>query len=695
MVAESIKTSEGGALGMSDEDLFRSLPAQEWLDILAAMHRIREFEEEGIRLFRAGELPGFLHPSVGQEAVAVTMTHFLRAEDVVTSTHRGHGHIIAKGGELAAMYAELYGKEEGSCRGRGGSMHIMDWERGILGANGIVGGGNPIATGAGLAFALDDSGGDSNIALSFFGDGAVNQGSFHEALNLAAIWELPTIFVCENNQYAESTPFSLAVPISDLRPRGASYGMPTFVVDGNDVVACLRVAYEATARARSGKGPTLIQADTYRWYGHHLGDVAQYRTQQEIDSWKEKDPIKRLEERLREEGILDSQSADMILASVRNEIKEAVEVARNGTDPEPATATEPSTILAPAQPNPPKPVRQPEVLEGVTMRQALQFAYADAMEADPNVITFGEDIADSEPGLGGEGGAYKITEGLSTRFGRDRVRNTPISEAAIVGAAIGSALVGKRPIAELMYIDFTTIAMDQIVSQAALIRYMSGGKIKVPLVIRCQGGAWRGSAAQHSRTLEAWFAHVPGLKFVIPSNPTDAYWLLRWAVEDDNPVIFYEPNLLYRTKGDLDLTGPPEDLLRPAVRRTGDDVTLVGWGQTVSMALEAATKLESEGISAEVVDLKIVAPLNLDPVVQSLDKTGVGCVVHEAWRTAGLGAEISAQCTERLNGRLAAPIARVAAADCPHPFAPQLEQAMMPSSEAVIEAARSLVSRKG
>ena len=297
------------------------------------MYRIRQFEERSVELFRAGELPGFIHPSVGQEAVPVGLTYHLSAHDMLTSTHRGHGHILAKGASVRGMFAELFAKETGLCRGRGGSMHIIDSSVGVLGANGIVGGGIPIAVGAALA---SQHAGDDRVTVCFFGDGAVNIGSFHEALNLAAIWKLPVVFVCENNQFAESTRFTDNMAIPDLRPRAAGYGIPGLLIDGNDIEACLAAGQEAVARARSGEGPSLIQADTYRWYGHHMGDVAPYRTAEEVEAWRARDPLVALRRTLEASGPLGRKRVSQAEQRVNEEMDDAIQFARDSPEPDPA-----------------------------------------------------------------------------------------------------------------------------------------------------------------------------------------------------------------------------------------------------------------------------------------------------------------------------------------------------------------------
>jgi 2-oxoisovalerate dehydrogenase E1 component len=650
-----------------------SQSVMEWLHIYRKMQRVRRFEEKSVTLFRAGELPGFLHPSVGQEASAIGFTHYLGAQDFITTTHRGHGHIIGKGATPDRMFAELFAKETGYCRGRGGSMHIMDRELGVLGANGIVGGGLPIAVGAGLTSILDDS---HAVTVCFFGDGAGNEGTFHESLNLASLWKLPVVFVCENNQYAESTPFHKATPIPDLSARGAAYGMPAAVIDGNDIVAVLETAEAAIKAARAGEGPTLIQSNTYRWYGHHMGDTAPYRTEEELEQWKAKDPIARLAKGLLMAGMVTEEQLAEVVAEVDAEIEAAVEFARSSPDPDPAEVLNYVYIDCDLRP---EPVPGADGPREATMREALQLALRHELESDPDVFLMGEDLADPM------GGSFKITAGLSTDFGEERIRNTPISEAIIAGAGVGSAMTGKRPVVEIMYFDFMTVAMDQVVNQAGLIRYMSGGQLKVPATIRCQGGAWRASAAQHAKNLEAWFAHVPGLKVTIPSTPNDAYWLLRRAIRDDNPTIFYEPNLLYGKKGILDVSACPDDLDRAAIRRAGTDLTIVTWGYISLIVMEAAEELARRGISTEVIDLRHMAPLPMEDIIASVAKTGLCCVIHEAWETGGLGGEVVAQLNDAAFYYLDGPVKRIGAQHSPHPFAPILEHAMMPDKVGIVD----------
>lgn len=307
------------------------------LKLYVTMRRIRALEAKVIELFMGGEIPGFLHSSIGEEASAAGCVLALKDEDYLLTTHRGHGHVLAKGADMKLMMAELFGRETGYCRGRGGSMHIMSAANGILGANGIVGAGIPISTGAALKSKLKKTG---QVTMCFFGDGASNTGAFHEGINLASIWDLPVIFVCENNLYAESTPQSYSMKIKNVSERAKGYGIPGITLDGNDVEQVYIGAREAVERARKGEGPTLLENRTYRWYGHYVGDPAPYRSEDEVKAWKEKDPIKLYEEKLLSEGILDKGSLTRIEEEIKAEVENSVDFARKSPMPDPAKATE-------------------------------------------------------------------------------------------------------------------------------------------------------------------------------------------------------------------------------------------------------------------------------------------------------------------------------------------------------------------
>jgi 2-oxoisovalerate dehydrogenase E1 component len=631
------------------------------------MLRVRGFEERAGEMFRNGEVPGFLHLSVGQEAVAVGISSPLDDEDVITSTHRGHGHVLAKGADMGSMFAELMGRETGTCAGRGGSMHIADVSLGIFGANGIVGAGLPIACGAALAAGLRDAG---KVAVAYFGDGAVSQGAFHEAVTMACHLGVPLLFVCENNQYAEFTRTSTAEAIP-LEQRALGYGIRYERVDGNDVEAVAGVAERLVADLRSGAPPVLLEAVTLRVHGHYEGDAEQYRELDRDGEWAARDPLALAERRLKELGLSEDRLEE-IREGVEEEIGRALEEARSA--PEPAVSKLLANVIA-ERPDP--SAEEPEISTAEEIRtvRAIRESLHDALADDQSVFLAGIDV-------GAGGGVFNASKGLHDQF-PGRVLDTPIAETAIVGLGVGAAMAGMRPIVEVMYLDFISVCFDQILNQAAKLRYMTGGGAEVPLTIRTQFGAGRSSGAQHSQSLEALLAHIPGLTVVMPSTPADAYGLLRSAVDDPNPVIFIENRLLYGDKGPKAPAGHRVPIGRARIVRAGSDVTVVSVSRMVGVALTAAAELASEGISAEVVDLRTVAPLDRDCILNSVAKTNRLVVAHEAVTDFGIGAEIAAMTADAGFWDLDAPIRRVGAAFSPAPYAPALEQAWMPDAERI------------
>jgi 2-oxoisovalerate dehydrogenase E1 component len=646
--------------------------------LYSTMVKIRRFDEKTAELFNSGLVKGTAHSYVGQEAVASGVCANLREDDYVVGNHRGHGHCIAKGARVDRMMAELMGRVDGYCRGLGGSMHIAALDLNILGCNGIVAAGLPIGCGAALAARLR---GSDRVVVTFFGDGGANQGVVHEALNLAAVWKLPVIFLCENNHYALSTASSRTTAGPSIAGRAAGYGVPGVRVDGNDVLAVYEAAQTAVARARAGEGPTLIEADTYRWGGHSMrANLPDYRTKEEERDWIERDPIARFAR-----GLVDGKT----LTSLRlKDLDEEVEVALDGAvafataSPEPTVALMESSVYAPYAPAAAAP--PPPGAREITMAEALNEALRQEMERDARVFVMGEDV-------GLIGGIFGVTRGLRDAFGADRVRDTPISEATFVGAGVGAAGAGRRPVVELQIFDFVAMTMDQVVNQAAKFRYMLGGGPTVPLVIRGpQGGGIR-LAAQHSQSLEAWFTHVPGLVVVAPSTPYDAKGLLTAAIRDDNPVIFLEHKALYPTKGAVPEAAYAIPFGVADVKRAGTDVTVVATQAMVARALAAAAELDKDGISVEVIDPRTLVPLDEETILASVRKTGRLVVAHEAVKRGGFGAEVAALVAEKALDYLDAPIVRVAARAVPMPYNDTLERATIPSQEDIVAAVRSLL----
>jgi 2-oxoisovalerate dehydrogenase E1 component len=719
------------------------------LALLDDMLAIRELEEMIVRLRSGGydPLPGYdyrgpTHVSIGQEASAVGASSVLRLEDHVTSSHRGHGDAIAKGfsairsmtdgqlrarvtgaatgshGELLAaaleehvyrVIAELFGKEEGYCRGRGGGMHIGDFSTGNLGANAIVGGSVPIATGAAMALRYR---GSDRVVCCFAGDGAYANGVVLESLNWAVqeqwtnhlagkkAFGLPIIYFIQNNHYGMTHRTDDEVMgVDHLARRGAGFAannMHAETVNGMDVLAVSDAVTRAAALCREGNGPVLIEASTYRYYGHSLSDPRnEYRTREEEAAWREVDPIVRLKTQLLEMGAADEAAIATVEAGARDRNARAAVRASQAADPDPADVTrylftDTAAETVPAADgevvtlaDPPVAARGPD--GEISYKDALRDAMTEEMLRDRRVITYGEDIADY-------GGAFKLTKGLLETFGRQRVFNTPISEACICGTAVGASMVGLRPVVELMYMDFTLMASDQIANQAAKWHYMSGAQVEVPLVIRASVGAGKGYGGQHSQSLESIFTHIPGIYVVYPATPADAKGLLKTAIRDNNPVLFVESQSLYATKGLV----PDGEVLTPIgkarVARDGSDLTIVAWGPAVSDAMKAADRLTAEeGVSAEVIDLRSLVPLDMETVLNSISKTGRGVVAAQAVLGGSFVNEIVARIQFEAFDELDAPIARVGAAFGISPQAEGLERVFLPDDTTIFEAAAGLL----
>jgi pyruvate/2-oxoglutarate/acetoin dehydrogenase E1 component/TPP-dependent pyruvate/acetoin dehydrogenase alpha subunit len=731
----------------NQKDLEITETKEELLDYLRQMYEIRHFEDTVYKLLREGTIKGASHLYAGQEAVAVGAIACLEERDVIASTHRGHGHCGAigdfharKGGEQARqehwnkMMAELMGKETGYCKGRGGSMHIADVEKGNLGSTGIVGGNIPIATGGALAEKLLGTGA---VVLCFFGDGATNTGAFHESLNMgsALLCGLPIVYICENNLYGMSVPFhdksvacaGQASRIRDIADRAVAYGIPGVIVDGMDVLAVKRAVQEAVNRARTKSEPTLIECKTYRWYGHSSSDQRAYRTREEEAEWKKRDPIVVLRNKLLEAGIATEEEMDAVEQMAIKTIETATKFAMES--PYPPVSELFNDIYVPEDPNEkaaqiaaekkmaprikqieaeirklsgstlPKlkaaDVKALEEKYGVpikTYAQAIVDAQAEEMRRDKRVIVMGEDV-------GLYGGAYAATKGLFEEFGPLRVIDTAISEAAIVGAAGGAAMRGLRPVAEIMYIDFLTIGSDQLIHNLAYNRYMFGGKTKVPAVIRTEGGVGRCIAAHHSESLEAMFLHIPGLYVVMPSTPFDAKGLLKASIRNDNPVLFIEHKVLYSgVMGPV----PDEDYVLPIgvadIKREGSDATVVAYSRMLHFAMDAADRLSQEGIEVEVIDPRTLNPLDVETIAKSVRKTGRLITVSEGYPRCGVGPEIARQVFEYRfeDGTLgfdyldAQPIF-LSGKDCPIPMSEPLEAAVVPTVDDIVAAVKSIV----
>jgi len=698
MVKKSAKKALRDIASIVEE---QGLTKEQVVNILRQMMEIRALENNISNLLSRAVLKGASHLYAGQEAVAVGAVSALRDDDLITSTHRGHGHAHAHGDSAAKtpearqdhynrMMAEVLGKSGGYCRGKGGSMHIADVEHGNLGATGIVGGNIPVAVGAALAQKIR---GEDRVVLCFFGDGASNTGNFHEALNMASLWDLPVVFIVENNLYAMSVPWKKSSKLPDVADRAAAYGIPGVVVDGMDPLAVRASVLKAADRARRGEGPTLIEAKTYRWFGHSHSDPRAYRTKEEEAEWRSRDPIKTLGHELIAARLIDEEEFEEMDETVSQKLDKAMAFSEASPVPEGEELN--TDVYAPAKWSGEditndRRLREmihenPEQFPQMMYSQALAQAMREEMQRDERVFIMGEDI-------GLYGGAYGATRGLLEDFGEWRVIDTPISEATIAGAAVGAAMAGMRPVSEIMYVDFTPLAMDQLANQGAKNRYMFGGRTRVPLVCRTEGGAGRAIAAHHSQSLESLWTHFPGIYVVMPATPYDAKGLLKAAIQDDNPVMFIEHKMLYKTKGPV----PDEDYVIPFgiadIKRKGQDVTIATYSRMVLRALEAADLLAEEGIDVEVIDLRTLKPLDIDTIVESIRKTGRLVGLTEAYENTSFINEVMIRINEEAFDWLDAPMIRVAAANVPVPRAEVLEDLCIPNVSRIVEACRKAVS---
>ena len=648
------------------------------LKMFRRMLLIRRCEEQLARCHQKGLIHGACHTYVGQEAIAVGVCSHLRKEDVVFSTHRGHGHALAKGVPPRELFAELFGRSTGCSQGRGGSMHLFSPEVGMMGTSGIVGPCILQAAGAGYSFKLMQS---DNVAVAFFGDGAVNNGAFHEGLNMASIWKLPVLFVCENNQFATEVPFSYSAGNPEVASRGINYGMPGIAVDGNDVQAVWQTAREAIHRAKAGEGPTLLECRTYRTRPHAegMGDFT-YRTKEQVESWKTRCPIQRLQQYLLEENLLTPEELSKIESEVSLAADDGQQFAESSPWPDPTTAT--THVFS-----------EPRVSEGktssrtreLTMMQSTLEALTEEMARNPHIFVMGE-------GIGVRGGNFKTTLGLYEKYGAVRLCDTPICERGFIGLAGGAAMTGTRPVIDFMFADFALDGLGEIINQISKMQYMSSGRLKMPVLLRGCIGIGHSAATHHSGSYYSLLAHCPGLRVVVPSNPRDAKGLLKHALRCNDPVIFLEHREILNVKGPV----PEDDFEIPfgqaSVVREGKDATVVALAHMLHLAIKVCETLGKEGISVELIDPRTVAPLDTETILASVRKTGRLLIVDESFGPCGIGGEIAAQIADRGFDYLDAPIRRLNGAYTPTPYSPTLEAAVVPDQKRIETAIRDLLA---
>ena len=689
----------------------------------AYMKLTREFDARFESLLLTGRVAKW-YSEVGNEATTVPAGLALGRGDVLCTLHRDLGAIVAyyldPARTFPALFAgpdpahrapdprpdpetllrtlacQLLGKHEGFSNGVERSFHygFLAEEMGIRHVGMISHLGSMIPVAAGCAFALKQRGTDG-VAINFIGDGGTSTGDFHEGLNMAAVWDLPLVLIVENNRYAFSTPVSQQFRAERLSDRGVGYGIAAETVDGNDPDAMATTVARAVARARAGRGPTLIEALLGRLRGHSEGDDSlKVVPASELARYRAEDPVPAYAHRLEASGAVERSDLARVEERVGELVEAAIAAGLEAETPRPTTALR--SALAPAEDAavtpqvdvepPPLPFerRRPQLqVEPSTYVAAIHRALTEEMERDPAVVLMGQDIGVFE-------GAFRATRGLHERW-PERVLDTPIAESGAIGVAIGAALFGYRPIVEMQFADFVSCGFNQLVNVAAKLYYR--WQVACPIVVRLPSGGGVGAGPFHSQNPEAWFAHVAGLKVVCPSTAVDARGLLKAAIRDPNPVIFLEHKYLYRRiKEPLPEGDGTTSIGVARTARRGSDLSLIAYGASTPICLEAAAELAAEGASVEVVDLRTLVPLDERAVLESARKTGRVLVVHEAQGTGGFGGEVAARVADRAFSFLDAPVRRLAYPDRPVPYAKVLEAELLPSAERVIVAARELLS---
>jgi len=620
----------------------------------------RLIEERMLTLLRQNKISKWFS-GIGQEAICVGSTLSLKNDDYILPMHRNLGVFTTRGVPLYTLFTQLFGKREGFTGGRDRSFHFGTTEHRIFGMISHLGSTMPVADGIALAAKLRNQ---DRVALSFCGDGATSEGDFHEALNLAAVWNLPVIFMIENNGYGLSTPSSEQFACENIADRAVGYGMESMIIDGNDFFEVQEAVTKARKLATSGK-PVLIEAQTFRMRGHEEASGTFYVPDELFEKWAEKDPIKRYEEWLLNNDIITEDETESIRKELKTSFSEDLERALEADEPEFDEQKELERAGLKPQPQPRNNGQRHESSEKRII-DAVHLAQKQAFSEDEAFVMMGQDIAEY-------GGVFKASEGFVDQFGKDRIRNTPIIESGAIGAAIGLAVEGFKPIVEMQFADFISCGYNQIVNNLSKGRYRWMPDMNV--TIRAPHGGGVGAGPFHSQCNENWFMQLPGLRVLVPSNVVDAQNMLYTALYDENPVLFFEHKKLYRSIKEI----TPDhctftDLEKASVIRDGKDATIVTFGYGVVWAKEIAEEYEKQGVSLEIVDLRSLAPIDWETVITSIKKTGRVLLLQENSEILGPMSELSAGITERAFELLDAPVIRCSSLHTPVPFNKNLEK---------------------
>jgi len=642
----------------------RKLTDSELLDIYEHILRPRLIEEKMLSMLRQGRISKWFS-GIGQEAVAVGAALAMQPDEWILPMHRNLGTFTSRSVPMARLFSQFQGRMNGFSKGRERSFHFGTREHRICGMISHLGPQLGVADGIALAHKLKK---EEKCTLVFTGDGATSEGDFHESVNTAAVWDLPVIIVIENNGYGLSTPSNEQFKCRYLSDKALGYGMESRVVAGNNILEVLHTLREVAESIRRRPRPVLVECMTFRMRGHEEASGTKYVPQELFTAWEKKDPVTNYERWLMESGVLGEAEMNAMRKQIKGEIAEAVEVAFS----EPPVTPDPAAELRDVYSNNTPIVIPPTTTATQEMRfiEAVSDGMRESMRRHPNLVLMGQDIADY-------GGAFKVTDGFMAEFGKERVRNTPLCESAILGTGLGLSIMGMKSMVEMQFADFVSEGMTQITNNFAKAHWRWGQNADV--VVRMPTGAGAGAGPFHSQSNEAWFFKTPGLKIVYPAFPNDAKGLLCAAFEDPDPVMYFEHKMLYRS-----LTGPVQEgfftlpIGKANLLREGTDLTIVTYGMGVHWALEALA--ERADISADLIDLRTLLPWDREAVLESVRRTGKAIVLHEDTLTGGIGGELAATINEECFEDLDAPVMRIGSMDTPVPFAVELEQAFLPKA---------------